>query len=68
MIIENIKEQYNQLNLQLKNALSTMERSDNVFIIREKIKDLQKVCPHSDGNFDYSDQDVCPYCGKKFKE
>jgi len=66
MIIDNIKEQYNQLSLQLRKALSTMERSDDVSTIREKIKNLQEICPHSDGTFDYSNQDVCPYCGRKF--
>ena len=68
MDIINIKTQYQQLSNELKKALATMERSDRVFLIRDEIKDLQKLCPHSNGSYDFSDNDSCPYCGKKFKE
>ena len=67
MDTNNIKEKYNQLSTELKHALATMARSDRVFIIRDEIKDLQKLCPHSNGSYDFSDANECPYCGKKFK-
>ena len=67
MDITNIKAKYESLNQELKQALSRMERTDRVFIIRDAIKDLQKLCPHNNGNYDFSNEDECPYCGKRFK-
>lgn len=67
MDVSNIKDKYKELNLELKQALTTMERSDRIFAIRDAIKDLQKLCPHSLGNYDFSNDSQCPYCGKKFK-
>ena len=67
MDINNIKEEYQQLNHDLKKALSTMQRTDRVIMIREAIKDLQQICPHNNGSFDFSITEYCPYCGKHFK-
>ena len=66
MDIANIKVKYETLNQELKQALSHMERSDRVFIIKDAIKDLQTLCPHNNGNYDFSTSEECPYCGKKF--
>ena len=66
MNIEQIENKYKQLNSDLKQALSTMEKSDKVFMIKNMIKDLQHECPHNNGSFDFSDTDKCPYCGKTF--
>lgn len=54
------------LDQELKLALSTMEKKDTIYKIREKIKLNQENCPHfSDKyNFVWTD-DTCPYCGKK---
>ena len=68
MNTDNIQEKYRQLSAELKQALSVMQRSDRVFVIRDEIKDLQKLCPHTNGAYDFSNADACPYCGKKFKE
>ena len=68
MDMDNIKVQYETLNKELKQAVARMERTDRVFIIRDAIKDLQKLCPHSNGNYDFSDTEECPYCGKKFRK
>lgn len=68
MDIDNIKVKYESLNKDLKDALSRMERTDRVFIIREAIKDLQQLCSHNNGSFDFSDTSECPYCGKKFRK
>lgn len=65
MDIENIRQEYAKLNDELKDALSTMERSDKVIKVREEIKNLQKQCPHFEG---FSLGENCPYCGKKFGE
>ena len=66
MDIEQIGQKYTQLTNDLRKALSTMERSDRVITIRTMIKDLQTLCPHNNGSFDFSDTEKCPYCGKKF--
>ena len=68
MDIEQIGKKYQQLNNDLRHALSTMEKSDKVFIIKNMIKDLQYECPHNNGSFDFSNANKCPYCGKMFKE
>ena len=44
-----------------------MQRTDRVFTIRDEIKALQALCTHDIGNYDFSNADECPYCGKKFK-
>ena len=63
-----IKKKYTELSVELKKELSKMQRSDRVFTIRNEIKALQALCPHDIGNYDFSQADECPYCGKKFKE
>ena len=68
MEITDIKTKYNALSIELKKALAKMERSDRVFTIRDEIKALQALCPHSNENYDFSKSDECPYCGKHFKE
>lgn len=66
MDIKTIETKYHELNEELKQAVARMERTDRVFIIRDAIKDLQGLCPHNNGNYDFSTTDECPYCGKKF--
>lgn len=68
MDINSVKDKYDSLNKELRQALSRMERTDKVLIIREAIKDLQTICPHNNGSFDFSNNDECPYCGKKFRK
>jgi protein-arginine kinase activator protein McsA len=68
MDTNNIKVKYDALNKELKDAVARMERTDRVFVIRDAIKDLQKLCPHNNGSYDFSDADECPYCGKKFRK
>lgn len=67
MDIDKIKNEYQTLRQELQKAVSRMERTDKVFAIRDAIKDLQKLCPHNNGNYDFSNTEECPYCGKKFK-
>ena len=66
MDINSIKAKYDNLSKDLKQAVSRMERTDRVFVIRDAIKDLQTLCPHDNGSFDFSTTEYCPYCGKKF--
>ena len=67
MDINDIKTRYNELSAELKKALATMQRNDRVLTIRDEIKDLQALCPHNIGAYDFSKADECPYCGKKIK-
>lgn len=62
-----IKKRYTELSTELRKELSRMQRSDRVFTIRNEIKALQALCPHDTGNYDFSQADECPYCGKRFK-
>ena len=66
MDMDNIKVRYETLNKELKQAVARMERTDRVFVIRDAIKDLQTLCPHNNGNYDFTTSEECPYCGKKF--
>ena len=66
MDINDIKIRYTNLHHELRQALSKMEKTDAVKIIRDQIKELQRSCPHNDGEFNFSDTKECPYCGKKF--
>ena len=68
MDIESIRSEYNNLNSKLKKAVSTMELTSTVVTIRDAIHDLQKLCPHNNGQYDFSHEQECPYCGKKFGE
>ena len=63
MDITNIKVKYESLNQELKQALSRMERTDRVFIIRDAIKDLQKLCPHNNGNYVHDNGCIGNYLG-----
>lgn len=62
MTLEEIRENKESLELQLKSALATMEKKDDVKIIREKIKLNQSLCPHSI-NYSLIKNGICPYCG-----
>lgn len=63
-----VYECYQDLLGQLKDALSKMELTDRVLCIRGEIRKLQEMCPHNNGSYNFSNDDQCPYCGKKFKE
>lgn len=67
MEVIEVKRRYAELSAELKEELSKMQRSDRVFTIRDEIKALQALCTHNIGNYDFSQSNECPYCGKKFK-
>lgn len=64
MTIEEITSASAQLNEELRQALSTMERSDKVMRIRKEIRALQAQCPHSD-KYQFGLETICSYCGYK---
>lgn len=64
--IETVQADYKVLNNKLKDALSKMELTDKIIAIRDSIKNLQSECPHRNESYDFSHDDECPYCKKKF--
>lgn len=48
-----------ELEQQMKFALAKMNFSQDIYTLREKIKDLQANCPHDEKSA------VCPYCVKE---
>lgn len=55
-----IAARYATLDRRLKAALSTMDKKDDIFQIRQEIKQIQQMCAHSKMNNGY-----CPLCGYK---
>lgn len=65
MKIEDIIQTHDLLARQLKNALSTMNKKDEIPIIHQKILENQSHCPHFDSNYNWAIvNETCPYCGK----
>ena len=66
MNMEDIIATKTQLNNELRVALSTMEKKDTIYNIKQRIAENQKRCPHYDPNYNFVwVDDTCPYCGKK---
>lgn len=56
-----------ELDNQLKMALSTMERKDTIQKIRLDILKNQRRCPHFSNQYNWAIiDDTCPYCGLHF--
>ena len=67
--IEYIINTKEKLDKDLRQALSTMQRQDTIFKIREKMKENQKECSHFSTKFNWVIVDnICPYCGKNLSE
>lgn len=67
MNIDDIIHTRNELNKELRLALSTMERKDTIERIRTQIIDNQKHCPHTSSKYNWAIvDDTCPYCGFVF--
>ena len=67
MTMDEIIKQREILNEELKIALSTMERSDKIQNIRQKIIINQQQCPHYSNKYNWAIiNNKCPYCGFVF--
>lgn len=56
----------NELDNELRIALSTMEKKEDIRNIKYKIKENQNRCPHFDSNYKLEwIGSTCPYCGKQ---
>lgn len=66
MNIDDIIVRREQLDYQLRVALTTMERKNTIAEIRKEIIENQKSCPHFSTKYNWTVVDgVCPYCGQK---
>lgn len=66
MSIKEIIANREQLETDLRLALSSMEKNNNVRIIRAAIQRNQALCPHQDSVYNWARvEGRCPYCGKK---
>ena len=66
MTLDEIRSAKSDLEIQIHHAAATMELGSALRDAYERLKQLQSTCPHSEGEFDYSNEKVCPICGKKF--
>ena len=67
MNMTEIISKYKSLNFELKRALATMERKDNIREIREQIIENQRQCPHISDEYNWAPiENACPYCGFEF--
>jgi len=64
MNIDDIIRAHGELDRELRMALATMERSNKIEEIRNKIKDNQAHCPHVSNKYNWAiTNGTCPYCG-----
>jgi len=70
MMIDDIISEHIRLNNELLTALSTMEKTNKIFEIRQQLINLQKQCPHMSEVYNWTSTDghTCPYCGKNIVE
>ena len=67
MNIDEIISRHEELDRELRIALSTMERSDKIKHIRTQIIENQKQCPHFSNKYNWTiAYGCCPYCGFEF--
>lgn len=65
MTIDEIKVARSNLEAEIHTAAASMELGTALRETYMKLKQLQAICPHEDGNFNYNHDSVCPICGKK---
>ena len=66
MNIDEIIRNKERLDAELLSALSTMEKKDAIFKIREQIEENQNACPHYSEKYNFERvNNICPYCGRK---
>ena len=67
MNIDEIISRRTELEKQLRFALSTMEKKDAIYNIKEKLIEVQRQCPHFSDKYNWVAQNgTCPYCGFHF--
>lgn len=66
MTTQEIREMRISLEKDLNEILSRMVFSMDIPALRERIAELQEMCPHMEEGQDYNEiEEVCPICGKK---
>lgn len=65
-MIEEIIEEKERLDKELRVALATMEKKSTIREIQAKMRINQSRCPHFDARYNFAwVDDTCPFCGKK---
>ena len=66
--MQQIIEDHERLERDLRVALATLERKSIIYDIRMQILDNQRQCPHFSPDYNWAVVDeICPYCGKELK-
>ena len=65
MTIDQIISNHTVIERRLFKALATMDRKEDIQILREQLIELQDKCPHFSTKYNWEVVDgTCPYCGK----
>ena len=59
MNVDDITQERQAIERELKHALSTMEKKETIFELKKRLEKVQNECPH----IEFAKE--CPYCGKK---
>ena len=66
MTIKEIIDKTDILCYNIKVAAATMERKDELFELRQQLKEIQNSCPHVNQEYNWAVvNDTCPYCKKR---
>lgn len=69
MVIKDIIQNKQLLETQLRQALSTMEKKETIYEIKNEIKRNQELCPHFSYEYDWKPVNgKCPFCGKEMEK
>ena len=63
MTIKEIIDKTDILCYNIKVAAATMDRKDELFELRQQLKEIQSNCPHVSQEYNWAIvNDMCPYC------
>ena len=66
MTIKEIIDKTDILCYNINVAAATMERKDELFELRQQLKEIQNSCPHVSQEYNWAIvNDTCPYCKKR---
>ena len=66
LTLQEVEEIRTSLESDLNKALAKMTFSMDIQFLRERLEQLKDLCPHQGEGTDYTLEDECPFCKKKF--
>ena len=66
LTLQEVLEVRQALEADLAKALAKMTYSMDIQFLRERLEGLKDLCPHQGEGTDYTLEDECPFCKKKF--